>query len=357
MDEPSGKRVFKILSIDGGGIKGLYTAAVLNELEKKHAIPSSGNRLGDYFDMIAGTSTGALIASAIASGKTCEEVLNAYRSMGQEVFPDTSKIPRMIKTVRQMLIGARYSNEPVRKALNALVGDTTFSQAKNYLVIPVTNITNYKARVFKNKYSSAHTIDDCRLSDIALASAAAPTYFPLVKSPDKGSFLYADGGLVANNPVMIAALDALAIFVGPESERNTHDSLAVLSLGTYGSPNGFWFDSKSKSMLGWMWKQKGNIPLIGALMDGQTGLAHTSTMFLQRGNPKRFVRYERRDAVAGISRSTPQNRLLDFELSDARSKKLLDLESFGAADGQADASDPNIAYFFKEVKNPIHLFP
>lgn len=351
-----GKRVFKILSIDGGGIKGLYTAAVLNELEKKFAPQSGENKLGDYFDMIAGTSTGALIGTAIAAGRNCGEILDAYNEMGPLIFPDTCWPQRWTRTVKQMLFGARYGNEAVKTALNELLGTTRLSESRNYLLIPVTNITNYSPRIFKTKHSNRHSIDDLMLKDVALASAAAPTFFPLVPASDNTNQLYADGGLVANNPTMVAVIEALTVFVGPQSERNTHDQLAILSLGTYGSPTGFSSDSLSKSMLGWMRRQKGHIPLIGALMDSQTKLAHSSTMFLKSSNPEVFIQFERRDAANGNARATPLNKLLDYDLADARKIKLKELRGFGTADGQSDASDPQIACFFKEVKQPIQLF-
>jgi len=356
MEQTKGKRVFKVLSIDGGGIKGLYTAAVLNELEKKFAPQPGKLKLGSYFDLIAGTSTGALIASAIAAGKTCNEILEEYLKMGQSVFPDTVWYKRTIRSIKQSFIGARYSNESVANALDSLLGEKRFSQSNNYLVIPVTNITNYSPRIFKTKHSNQHAIEDCRLKDIALASAAAPTFFPLVSAPDKASLLYADGGLVANNPTLIAALEALTVFVGPQSELKSFDSLAVLSLGTYGSPTGFRFGGLSKSIAGWMAPQKRHIPLIGALMDAQTKLAFHSTQYLMRSSPELFVRFERRDAERGKARSTPTSNLLDYDIADARDRKMKELHTFGATDGQSDASDPDIAYFFKDIKQPVQLF-
>jgi predicted acylesterase/phospholipase RssA len=359
------KRVFKVLSIDGGGIKGLYTAAMLSEMEKALAKQSGHSKLGDYFDLIGGTSTGALIAAAIASGKTCAEILNAYREMGQKVFPDTKWLWKHARNFRQNFLGARYSNARLKESLKSLIGDTKFSQARNYLLIPVTNLINYTARIYKTKHSVNHCVDDCLLRDIALASGSAPSFFPIVDAPDIPRGLYADGGLVANNPTMLCALEALTVFVGPESERHMFDQLAILSLGSYGSPTGlFTFpftDSvvRSKSAVGWILPQKGNLPLISVLMDSQTALTATSTSFLQRSNPSRFIKYVRRDGRTGARekpRATPQAKLLSFGLTDARKAAMEELEGFGKQDGQTDSTDSEIRFFFESARQPITLF-
>jgi predicted acylesterase/phospholipase RssA len=352
--------VFKVLSIDGGGIKGVYTATMLRVLEHALAKTSGHPRLGDYFDLICGTSTGALIALGLAAGRTCDEIADTYLKKGPKIFSDQCRLSQAFYSVRQLLFSARYRSKDLRQAVIDLLGERTFSEANNYLLVPVTNLGNYTPRIFKTRHSRIYYDGDSRMVDIALASAAAPTYFPIVPAPDARNGLYADGGLVANNPALLGAFEALRIFVGPASERNEFNELALLSLGSYGSPQGFrrrWFSHGTRlnrSTLGWAVPQANNIPLLKVLMDGQTALAERAVTIFKEFTPA-FVHYCRVDAMRCKSRATPDSELLSFNLADARPHKLKQLEGYGMMDGQSAATDPAVRYFFETVRRPITL--
>ena len=352
--------VFKVLSIDGGGIKGVYTATMLRVLERALARTPGHPRLSEYFDLICGTSTGALIALGLAAGRTCDEIADTYLRRGPRIFRDQCKLSQIFYSLRQVLISARYGSGDLREAVEELLGDRTFSSAANYLLIPVTNLGNYTPRIFKTRHSNKYYDGDPRMADIALSSAAAPTFFPIMAAPDSPNGLYADGGLVANNPALLGAFEAFRVFVGSTSERKEFSELAVLSLGSYGSPQGFrkrWFShgiKLNRSTLGWAVPQANNVPLLNVLMDGQTALAERAVAILREFTPA-FVRYCRLDAKTCKSRSTPDSRILSFSLADARPHKLKDLEGYGMMDGQSAATDAVVREFFETVRKPIKL--
>lgn len=356
-------RVFKVLSIDGGGIKGVYSAAMLRELERALARQPGAPRLHQYFDLICGTSTGALIALALAAGRTCEEILAEYLACGPEIFYDHGRFRRWLLNTRQMLWSSRYNNQRLKVAVESLLSDRCMSSAQNYVLVPVTNMTNYSPRVFKTRHSDKYYDQDSRMADVALASAAAPTFFPIYPAMDVDHGYYADGGLVANNPTMLGVIESFRVFVGQTSRRKEFDKLAVLSLGSFGSPQGFarrWFGDGirlDRSAWAWMRPQRGNQPLLNAMFDCQTELTLRSVRIVKEFTPD-FVHYCRLDGVNpdAYAPAAPKSEVLDFSLSDARPITLRRLVGYGQQDGQSAATTDAVRYFFSEPRRAITLF-
>ena len=361
---PSAPRVFKKLSIDGGGIKGAYINSLLRELERALARCPGAPRLNQYFDLICGTSTGALIALALAAGRTCDEILAEYLAAGPEIFHDHGRLMRWLLNAKQLLWSSRYDTVRLRAAVEVLLGDRCVSSAEYYVLIPVTTVANYSRRIFKTRHGEKYYDKDSRMGDIALASAAAPTFFPILPAMDVDHGFYADGGLVANNPALLGVHEALRIFVGPTSQRREFDELAVLSLGSFGSPQGFsnpWFGDGIKlhrSALDWIRPQRGNQPLLNVLMDSQTELTMRTVKIVKEFTPA-FVHYCRLDGAHTsdtYTPATPRSELLSFSLSDARPATLRRLVGYGQQDGQSAATVDAVRYFFRAPRNPIKLF-
>lgn len=202
----------RILSIDGGGYLGLATAAFIAEVERHF-----NSSFHKTFDLFCGTSTGAIIALALAKGLSGKEVCGLYQDFGPKVFwnpvPGFRKLRFLLGLVR-----ARYSNAPLRKALEGAFGDISLGDLRKRIgkkaVVTAFSITGGRPRVFKTDHAQELTRDDgYRLSDIALASAAAPVFLPLVKltSPTNGSVeeFFCDGGVFANHPALIGYAEAL----------------------------------------------------------------------------------------------------------------------------------------------------
>jgi len=199
----------RILSLDGGGYLGLATAAFLEEVEGHF-----GTRCHDQFDLFCGTSTGAIIAAAFATGMTGRDVRELYCRFGPAVFPSRGAIGRSFRWLRGLVM-ARYSNLPLVQALNGAFGDATLGDVKQrgkYLLINAFSITNGKPRVFKTNHSPDLTTDDgLLLRDVVLASAAAPVLLPVVTLSDTRTGVaerYCDGGIFANHPALIALAEA-----------------------------------------------------------------------------------------------------------------------------------------------------
>jgi patatin-like phospholipase/acyl hydrolase len=212
-------RPFRILSIDGGGICGILPAAVLAELEQRYLACQS---IGAYFDMIAGTSTGGIIALALAHGKTAKEIRDIYIERGGIIFPPTGKLGRLMRLIRQ---GHRtvYERAPLEGELLRIFGDATFGQARTRLCIPAFEGRHGEPWIFKTPHHPDYKKDRHeRMVRVAMSTAAAPTFFEAL--PNNG-YLMVDGGIWANNPVMNALVDVLACY---EIDRS---QIEILSLG------------------------------------------------------------------------------------------------------------------------------
>lgn len=214
----------RILTIDGGGIRGTFPAAFLANLEQDLEQP-----IGRYFDLIAGTSTGGIIAIGLALGLSAADILRLYEEEGPAIFSQSRKglmgwLERHARTGRWALWGPKYSAEPLRNALHGVLGDRLLGEAKTRLVIPAWHPQTQGVYVFKTAHHPRLQTDYRELAiDAAMATAAAPTYFAQhVTANDVG---LVDGGLWANNPAGLAVVEAIGTLGWPAGQIN------VLSVG------------------------------------------------------------------------------------------------------------------------------
>jgi predicted acylesterase/phospholipase RssA len=213
---------FRILAVSGGGFLGLYAAGVLARLEAQ-----AGEPLARRFDLIAGTSVGAILASSLACEVPMADVVELFRRHGSEVFSPrelpSGAVARLLDLSRSVL-GPKYSGAALRTALQAQLGDRTLAETLHPLVLPAVNVTRCVSKVFKSPHARGSRGDErVRLVDATLASCAAPVYFPSIEI---GGQLYADGGLFAVAPDRVALHEAQH-FMGVEPER-----VRMLSIGT-----------------------------------------------------------------------------------------------------------------------------
>jgi len=213
---------FRILAVSGGGFLGLYTAGVLARLEAL-----AGEPLARRFDLIAGTSVGAVLASSLACEVPMSDVVELFCSRGREVFSPrelpSGPVSRLLDLSRSVL-GPKYSGAALREALRERLGERTLADTLHPLVLPAVNVTRCVSKVFKSPHARGSRGDErIALIDATLASCAAPAYFPSV---DIGGQLYADGGLFAVAPDQVALHEAQH-FMGADGER-----VRMLSVGT-----------------------------------------------------------------------------------------------------------------------------
>ena len=219
----------KILAIDGGGIKGAFPAAFLAAIEE-----ATGKRIAEHFDLVAGTSTGGIIALGLGLGLSTKEILNFYQQHGRRVFgqdtDDTRFLGRLASFWRKQrrrvreLAGPAYDPLVLRNALEGAFGRKRLGDSEVRLIIPAYSINTRSVYVFKTAHHRRFEVD-CKRSavDVALATAAAPTYFPAHALGDAA--LLVDGGVWANNPTGMAAVEAVGV-LGWRA-----DDLRILSLG------------------------------------------------------------------------------------------------------------------------------
>lgn len=190
--------VFRILSIDGGGIRGAFPAHILSCI--KHRL---GVSVEDHFDMIAGTSTGSIVAAAVAVKIDPDKVVALYREHGPSIF---SRKKSFLPAKYQPGIESIYKNENLKAVLQEIFGDIRLGEIPKPLLIPATDVGNGGVHVFKSAYQKDYHRDGkVPLHQAVLASCSAPTYFNPTKVDE---YLLADGGLWANNPSLAAVIDA-----------------------------------------------------------------------------------------------------------------------------------------------------
>jgi patatin-like phospholipase/acyl hydrolase len=247
---------YNILSLDGGGIRGLLACKMLERLERLYP------GYLDKVNLIAGTSTGGILALGLAAGFTPTEMGDLYQKDGGKIFYQTiwDKLADLDR-----FIYADYGNEPLEQALRDKFGDMRLGDLKKNVLISsfrldsgsVTKmgVRSWKPKFFQN-FESEPSDRDQKVVDVALRTSAAPTYFPLYQG-------YADGGLVANNPSMCALAQALDKTTG----RQRLSKVTMLSLGTGVMPK--WVEGFNEN---WGFRQWAP-HLISILMDGVSGVA------------------------------------------------------------------------------------
>jgi uncharacterized protein len=198
-------------------------AAILAELEDRYL---GGKSAGDYFDLITGTSTGGIIALGLSTGKTAKSILDLYVNHGEKIFPpvrwDIFKVRQRWRFF-QALQQHRYDPDVLEGLLKSVFLEGTLGEAQRRLCIPSFDGFT-EVNVFKTPHHFDYKMDwKERLLTIAMATAAAPAYFPVYKNGDR---YFGDGGVWANNPVMIGLVDALVCYT--LQRRQVH----ILSLGT-----------------------------------------------------------------------------------------------------------------------------
>lgn len=213
----------RILTIDGGGLLGVFPVSFLAGLEEHVDEP-----IGRYFDLIAGTSTGGIIAIGLALGLKASEILEFFEVRGPSIFAqDGSAIANWIsrQTRGALHIGRpKHNSEKLKNALDDVLGERRIGEAQTRLIVPAWNPEKRCVYVYKTAHHPRLQADYKDLAvDAAMATASAPTYFQQhITNNDVGLI---DGGVWANNPVAVAVVEAISLLGWSPRE------LQVLSLG------------------------------------------------------------------------------------------------------------------------------
>jgi uncharacterized protein len=247
---------YRILSLDGGGIRGVLTAALLERLESAH--PGFLAQI----DLFAGTSTGGILSLGLAAGFTPTEARILYEELGPLVF----KRPFLESLVALWgVAGAKYSLKPLEQALTNQFGDATLGSLRRRVLISSFDLDNgsqdpdvprmWKAKFFHNFPSPGDDSGE-RVVDVAIRTSAAPTYFPIYQG-------YIDGGVVAGNPSMCALAQALH----PPTGGQEVETVVLLSIGTGFNPHFLVAEDAAAGLLQWA------PHLVNLMLEGGSGLA------------------------------------------------------------------------------------
>lgn len=210
------REVFHVLALSGGGYRGLYTATVLAQLEE-----SLGGRLANRFDLICGTSAGAMLALGLAAEIPALDLKRLFEEKGGQIFNSRSWVRRVLG----FWVQAKHSNVGLRNVLVERFGEMTLGDLRHRVLVPAVNCSTGKGQFFKTPHHPKFETDHrMQLVDVAMASAAAPVYFPLLRH-ERGVF--ADGGLVGNAPGLFGLHEAMT-FAAPGRQP----LVRVLSVGT-----------------------------------------------------------------------------------------------------------------------------
>ncbi|KAL8170370.1 hypothetical protein V2J09_022174 [Rumex salicifolius] len=245
-----------VLSIDGGGMRGIIPATILTKLENElQEIDEDPNaRLADYFDVIAGTSTGGLIAAMLTTPtpetrrpRSAADVADFYKKEGPQIFSKNATIAdQWVKDIPKdqglwgslqynffkgaaFLFAPQFDSEYLRKRVSQVIGkDFKLADALSNVVLPAFDMEHRHPIIFSKTKAKGSKI---MLADVVKSSSAAPFYFPNHSfEADGKSYHLADGGLAANNPTMLAIGEARNI----SSDRSLqgYEHFRILSLGT-----------------------------------------------------------------------------------------------------------------------------
>jgi predicted acylesterase/phospholipase RssA len=287
-------RPVRVLALSGGGFLGLYSAKLLEGLEAL-----AGEPLGRRFDLIAGTSIGGLLALALAFEVPMSRLVELFETQGPDIFSaralPAGPVSRLLDMSRSVF-GPKYSGTALRAALQDALEDRRLADALHRVVVPAVDVGRSRAKIFKTPHATASRGDgNLRAMDVAMATCAAPAYFPAVRV---GRRLYADGGLYAVAPDQVA-LHELEHFLHVDVAR-----VSMLSVGTatshYRPAGGVAEDAGAVD-----WLSGGRLLL--TLISVQQQYAHT--MVKDRLGSERYLRLDAMwpgDAGLGIDVATRQ---------------------------------------------------
>jgi patatin-like phospholipase/acyl hydrolase len=304
---------FRILALDGGGLKGAFTAAALATWEKQTRL-----RIVDHFDLIAGTSTGGILAIGLGLGLSGQTMLDFYLQRGPTIFPVTRLRSRLRHIVRH-ICRPKYAQAVLLNELEkAYYSDGIaryLRESRCRLVIPTYHAVAGASHVFRTPHHPDLTADaNTEAAHAALATAAAPTFFTAAKIPNMVvESSYFDGGVWANSPAMAAVIETVCFLQIP-LER-----IDVLSVGTTDEP--FTVRKQTQAgLVGWLWKKK----ILDLLMNVQQESSLKLTSHLV-GAP-RFLRVNATTAPGSYRLDSPKEI---GELADLGSRTALQTDVLG----------------------------
>ncbi|XP_073010795.1 patatin-like protein 2 isoform X2 [Typha latifolia] len=311
-------KMVTVLSIDGGGIRGLIPATILAFLEKKlQEIDGEDARIADYFDVIAGTSTGGLVTAMLTAPDDNNRPLfhangikEFYREHGPKIFPQRNcgLLNKPLNLVAAVT-GPKYNGKYLHSIIQSLLKDTKLSRTLTNVVIPTFDVKSLQPIIFSTFEAKDVLPKDALLSDICISTSAAPTYLPAhyFKTEDDKSedhfryFNLIDGGLAANNPTLLAMSQVTKEVLRDNPkflriEPNDYGKFLVISLGTGSAKQAGQYSSQYAAkwgVLGWLYNN-GMTPLVDIFSQASADMVdiHASVLFQALHCEKNYIRIQ-----------------------------------------------------------------
>jgi patatin-like phospholipase/acyl hydrolase len=240
----------RILSIDGGGLRGIVPLLILKELEKHH-----GKKIHELFDVIVGTSTGGIIACGLTCTKdgvnpslTIDQLIELYTTKGNQIFPYSKNIFKKIAVGVNSVFNPKFSPSGLDSLLENYFGDMMLSQSLKPIIVSSYDLKNNEVVMFKTRTAKwSKERFDAKLKDVCRATSAAPTYLPSYEMEFDGKDrILVDGGVYINNPALAAVADILKTQKGIKLE-----DIECLSLGTGSHADSLGIKTESWGIANW----------------------------------------------------------------------------------------------------------
>ncbi|XP_004310193.1 PREDICTED: patatin-like protein 2 [Fragaria vesca subsp. vesca] len=316
MQPPTFGNLITVLSIDGGGIRGIIPGTILAFLESELQMLDGENaRLADYFDVISGTSTGGLVTAMLTAPNennrplfAAKDIKDFYLTHSPKIFPQKSGwlFPRARKIIKA-LAGPKYDGKYLHGLVREKLGDKKLNQTLTNVVIPAFDIKNLQPAIFSSFEVKNKPTFDALLSDICIATSAAPTYLPAHFFKTNGlkgevrEFHLIDGGLAANNPTLVAIGEVTKEIIKGSSDffpikPMDYGRFLVISLGTGSSKAELKYNAHVASkwgVLNWL-TSGGSTPLIDAFSQASADMVdlHLSAVFKALHSEKNYLRIQ-----------------------------------------------------------------
>ncbi|KAJ8762207.1 hypothetical protein K2173_007363 [Erythroxylum novogranatense] len=325
LQPPTFGDLITILSIDGGGVRGIIPGTILAFLESElQKLDGEQARLADYFDVISGTSTGGLVTAMLTAPNeedrplfAATEIKDFYLEHCPKIFPHHSS-PLPAANLIKSLTGPKYDGKYLHKVVKEKLGERQLHQTLTNVVIPTFDIKRLQPTIFSSYQVKSNPSTDALLSDICIATSAAPTYLPAHHFETKDStgkvreFDLIDGGVAANNPTLVAMNEVMKeINRGSPNffpiKPTDYRRFLVLSLGTgtAKSEEKFGADEAAKwGLLGWLTAES-STPLVDIFMQASGDMVdfHLATLFQALHSEENYLRIQE-DTLTGDVSST-----------------------------------------------------
>ncbi|CAN6478481.1 unnamed protein product [Victoria cruziana] len=326
IQSPTYGRMVTILSIDGGGVRGIIPGIILNFLEAQlQELDGENARIADYFDVIAGTSTGGLVTAMLAvpgadNRPLCaaKDIVPFYLENCPKIFPQSNGLLSKAEELLRALAGPKYDGKYLHKLIRDKLQHTKLHQTLTNVVIPTFDLKLLQPIIFSSYQLKEDHTKDALLADICIGTSAAPTYLPAYKfetKDEKGktlrSFNLVDGGVAANNPTLVAVSEvSREIF-----QQNTnffpvkptdYGKFLVISLGTGSAKEEEKYGAESAAkwgVLGWLLNGQSS-PLIDTFTHASGDMVdfHLSVVFRALNSENNYLRIQD-DTLSGDTSS------------------------------------------------------